>query len=203
MKIDSNTTAERVKEKMMDSLNLQCDIKNNESDNGKNIKELFEKYRTGRLSTSRKTFNEYDFIRLFLSMLVKKGIIKFDSVNLAHRLIYFYRNCEYNDLFDMPVVSQIEGDYIDMSSCLAKAYFCGLISAPIQATSDRLILIPNADEIINEYKDEYKIKMRKLVESYLLQQEETITPSDLVIGDINYNQENTKKSKQLIKNIMN
>lgn len=185
MKIDSNTSVEKVKEKTKDSLNGLCGIKNNESDNGKTSKELFDTYRIGRLSTSRKSFSEYDFIRLFLSTLLKKGTIKFDSVNLGYRLIDFYRNSEYSDLFDMPVVNQIEGDYLDLSSCLANAYLGGLISAPIQGTYDRLIMIPDTDEIINGYSEEYKIKMDKLVDAYLLQKEQMITPSGLVIDDIN------------------
>lgn len=133
----------------------------------------------------RKEFSEYDFIRLFLSILLKKGTIKFDSVNLSYRLIDFYRTEEYHNLFDMPVIEQIEGDYLDMSSCLANAYLGGLISLPVQGTNTRLILIPNADEIINSYKEEYKTKMDKLVNDYLLQEEKMITPSGLVIDDIN------------------
>ena len=150
----------------------------------KTSEELFDTYRTGRLATSRKTFSEYDFIRLFLSTLLKKGTIKFDSVNLGYRLIDFYRNNEYLDLFDMPVVNQIEGDYLDMSSCLANAHLGGLISSPIQGTHDRLIIIPDTDEIIKGYSEEYKTKMDKLVNDYLLQQEKMITPSGLVIDDI-------------------
>ena len=80
-----------MKQKTKDSLQGLCNIKNNESDNGNTFKELFDTYRTGRLATSRKSFSEYDFIRLFLSTLLKKGIIKFDSVNLGYRLIDFYR----------------------------------------------------------------------------------------------------------------
>lgn len=229
MKIDSNTTVEEVKQKTKDSLVGLCNIKNNESDNGKASKELFDTYRTGRLATSRKTFSEYDFIRLFLSTLLKKGTIKFDSVNLGYRLIDFYRNNEYSDLFDMPVVNQIEGDYLDMSSCLANAHLGGLISSPIQGTYDRLIMIPDTDEIINGYSEEYKTKMDKLVNDYLLQQEKMITPSGLVIDDItkdcrtcqnmscrveqnekpvagcfgyiNNNQCNEEKGKQLVKTI--
>lgn len=185
MKIDNNTTVEEVKQKTKDSLQGLCNIKNNESDNGNTFKELFDTYRTGRLATSRKSFSEYDFIRLFLSTLLKKGIIKFDSVNLGYRLIDFYRIEEYHDLFDMPVVRQIEGDYLDMSSCLANAHLGRLISSPVQGTYTRIIIIPNADEIINEYSEEYKDKMNKLVDNYLLQQEKMITPSGLVIDDIN------------------
>ena len=133
----------------------------------------------------RKFFSEYDFIRLFLSTLLKKGIIKFDSVNLGYRLVDFYRIDEYKELFDMPVVKQIEGDYLDMSSCLNNAHLGGLISSPVQGTYTRLILIPNTDEIINRYSEEYKDKMNKLVDAYLLQQEKMITPSGLVIDDIN------------------
>lgn len=184
MKINSNTTVEEVKEKTRDSLEGLCNIKNDESDNGKTVKELFDTYRTGRLSTSKKSFSEYDFIRLFLSTLLKKGIIKFDSVNLGYRLIDFYRIEEYHDLFDMPVVKQIEGDYLDMSSCLNNAHLGGLISSPVQGTYTRLILIPDADEIINKYSEEYKGKMNKLVDNYLLQQEKMITPSGLVIEDV-------------------
>lgn len=194
MKIDSNTTIEEVKEKTKDSLNGLCGIKNNESDNGKTSKELFDTYRIGRLSTSRKSFSEYDFIRLFLSTLLKKSIIKFDSVNLGYRLIDFYRNSEYSDLFDMPVVNQIEGDYLDLSSCLANAYLGGLISSPIQGTYDRLIMIPDTDEIINGYSEEYKTKMDKLVDDYLLQQEKMINPSGLIIDDVC-----TDKSKRFAK----
>lgn len=184
MKINSNTTVEEVKEKTRDSLEGLCNIKNDESDNGKTVKELFDTYRTGRLSTSRKSFSEYDFIRLFLSTLLKKGIIKFDSVNLGYRLIDFYRIEEYHDLFDMAFVRQIEGDYLDMSSCLNNAHLGGLISSPVQGTYTRLILIPDADEIINKYSKEYKGKMNKLVDNYLLQQEKMITPSGLVIEDV-------------------
>lgn len=194
MRIDSNTTVEEVKQQTKNSLNRLCNIKNNESDNRKETKELFDTYRTGRLSTSRKTFNEYDFIRLFLSTLLKKGTIKFDSVNLGYRLIDFYRNNEYSDLFDMPVIRQIEGDYLDMSSCLANAYLGGLISSPIQGTYDRLIMIPDTDEIINRYSEEYKYKMDKLVDAYLLQQEKMITPSGLVIEEVI-----TDKSKDFAK----
>ena len=140
--------------------------------------------RTGKLITARISFSEYDFIKLFLSTLLKKGIIKFDSVNLGYRLIDFYRNNEYRDLFDMPVVEQIEGDYLDMSSCLANAYLCGLISSPVQGTYTRVILISNTDEIINQYSEEYKTKMTKLVDDYLSQQEKMITSSGLVIEDI-------------------
>lgn len=184
MRIYKNTTVEEVKQQTKDSLDGLCNIKNNESDNGKETKELFDTYRTGRLSTSRKSFNEYDFIRLFLSTLLKKGTIKFDSVNLGYRLIDFYRNNEYRDLFDMPVVNQIEGDYLDMSSCLANAYLGGLISFPVQGTDTRLILISDVNEIISDYKEEYKSKMDKLVDAYLLQQEKMITPSGLVIEEV-------------------
>ncbi|MBO5096486.1 MAG: hypothetical protein J6B98_06395 [Bacilli bacterium] len=184
MKIDSNTTVEEVKQKTKDILDGLCNIKNNESDNSETSKELFNIYRTGRLSTSRKTFSEYDFVRLFLSILLKKGVIKFDSVNLGYRLIDFYRNNEYRDLFDMPVEHHIEGDYLDMSSCLANAYLCGLISSPIQGTYDRLIMVPDADEIISGYSEITKTKMGKLVDDYLLQQEKIITPLGLVIEDI-------------------
>lgn len=81
-----------------------------------------------------------------------------------------------------------------MSSCLANAYLGGLISAPIQGTYDRLIMIPDTDEIINGYSEEYKTKMDKLVDAYLLQQEQMITPSGLVIDDIC-----TDKSKRFAK----
>ena len=130
----------------------------------------------------RKEFNEYDFIRLFLSILLKKGITKFDSVNLGFRLIDFYRMDEYKELFDMPVVQQIEGAYLDMSSCLNNALLGGLISSPVQGTSTRIIHIQDADEIINGYSEEYKDKMNKLVDAYL-QQEKMITSSGLEIED--------------------
>ena len=62
----------------------------------------------------------------------------------------------------MPVVQQIEGDYLDMSSCLNNALLGGLISSPVQETSTRIIHIQDADEIINGYSEEYKDKMNKL-----------------------------------------
>lgn len=202
MRIDNNTSKEEVTSKTKDSLNGLCEVKNNESDNGKATRELFNTYRTGRIVTSRKKFSEYDFIRLFLATLLKKGTIKFDSVNLGYRLIDFYRNEEYHELFDMHVIEQIEGDYIDMSSCLNNALLSGLISLPVQGTYTRLILIPNVDEIINSYNEEYKNKMDRLVNDYLLQEEKMITASGLVIEDI-VSEESKSFAKQFVEKLSN
>lgn len=177
MKIECNIIVEKVKQKV--------NIKNNKSDNEKSFKELFDIYRKNEKEILKKDFSEYDFIRLFLSTLLKKGVIKFDSANLGYRLIDFYRNDEYHNLFVMPVVEQIEGDYLDMSSCLSVAYLEKLISEPVEGIYDRLIIISDTDKIINEYSHEYKNKMDKLVEDYLLQQEKMITLSEIVIDDIN------------------
>lgn len=123
-----------------------------------------------RVNVSRACFNEYDFIRLFLAKLVEHGIGRIDSSKLGYELIEFYRDNQYEELFDMAVKQQIEGDFVDLSGCIQQAMLGGLLSFHgIQNSDERLILISNDEkkEIINSYEDKYVVKMEKLVSNYL------------------------------------
>ena len=115
----------------------------------------------------KKEFTEYDFIRLFLSLLTKQGITKIDSVKLGYQLIGFYKIEELEDILVMSIKKQIEGDYVDMSSCINQANFTGLISNPIQSSNERIITISNADDIISSYGKEIVLKMNTLVNTYI------------------------------------
>lgn len=165
MKIDSNTTIEEVKQKTKDSLDGLCNIKNNESDNGKTSKELFDTY---RISTARKSFSEYDFIRLFLAYLVVKGITKIDIVKLKFELVKYYKNEKYSLLFEeISLKQQIEGDFVELEDCLLNARLCGLLSNSIQGTNERKIFIEEPSKIYNSYSDNYRNPMHQLVSEYI------------------------------------
>ena len=96
---------------------------------------------------NKKEFTEYDFIRLFLATLSKKGIYKIDTVKLSYRLVNFYKISEFKDILVMPVKRQIEGDFVDMSECINNAHLCGLVSNPIQGSNERLIWISSLEDI--------------------------------------------------------
>ena len=116
---------------------------------------------------NKKEFTEYDFIRLFLATLSKKGIYKIDTVKLSYRLVNFYKIPEFKDILVMPVKRQIEGDFVDMSECINNAHLYGLISNPIQHSNERLILVSLLENIISSYDEETIFKMNDLVDIYI------------------------------------
>ena len=63
----------------------------------------------------KKEFNEYDFIRLFLSLLAKYGITKIDSVKLGYQLINFYKIEGLEDILVMPIKNKLK---VTMLICL-------------------------------------------------------------------------------------
>lgn len=118
----------------------------------------------------REKINDYSFIRVFCSLLIIKDIKKIDISKLGHDLIDFYNDKRYEDLFNMPIKNQIEGDFVDLSDCLQQAMLTGLIaSKSIQNTNDRLILLTKeeAQDIIKSYDYAYISKMNDLVDKYI------------------------------------
>lgn len=135
----------------------------------------------------KKEFNEYDFIRLFLSLLAKHGITKIDSVKLGYQLINFYKIEELEDILVMPIKKQIEGDYVDMSSCIYQANFTGLISNPIQSSNERIITISNTNDIISSYEKEVVLKMNTLVNAYIKLSNQSLVESALELhNEVNH-----------------
>lgn len=135
----------------------------------------------------KKEFNEYDFIRLFLSLLAKYGITKIDSVKLGYQLINFYKIEGLEDILVMPIKKQIEGDYVDMSSCIYQANFTGLISNPIQSSNERIITISNTNDIISSYEKEVVLKMNTLVNAYIKLSNQSLVESVLELhNEVNH-----------------
>lgn len=165
MKINSNTTVDEVKQITKTSMNELCNVKNNESDNGIASRNLFDTY---RITTSKKKFSEYDFIRLFLAYFVVKGITKINIDKLKFELVKYYKDEKYEILFEeFSLKQQVEGDFVELEDCLSNAKLCRLISNPIQGTNERKIFIEDAGKIYNYYSDEYRNHMYKLVSDYI------------------------------------
>lgn len=116
---------------------------------------------------NKKEFTEYDFIRLFLATLSKKGIYKIDTVKLSYHLVNFYKIDDFKDILVMPVKKQIEGDYVDLSECINNAHLYGLISNPIQNSNERLIWVSSFEGIVSAYDEETISKMNALAEIYV------------------------------------
>ena len=71
----------------------------------------------------------------------------------------------------MPVKKQIEGDFVDISSCIQQAILGGILSShTIQNTDERLIILSDDDkkEIINSYDEQYISKMKSMVSEYIV-----------------------------------
>lgn len=118
----------------------------------------------------RQEFNEYDFIRLFLAKLSRRGIVKINFSKLGYELIEFYRDKKYSELFDMQVKQQIEGDFVDMSSCIQQAILGGILSShSIMNTDERLILLSKeeSEKIINSYDKKIVSKMEDMICEYI------------------------------------
>jgi cobalamin biosynthesis Co2+ chelatase CbiK len=121
-----------------------------------------------RVKNGKIKFTDYDFMRLFLSYLVVKGINKIDTIKLSYELSEFYKSGEYKELFEgFSLKKQIEGDFVELEYSVNEAQLCGLLSMPIQGTNSRRILIEEPSKIYNYYSDEYKNKIYQLVSSYI------------------------------------
>lgn len=165
MKINSDTKSEEVKEQMKSAFENMCFI---QSSSKKST--LYDAIRK-TIGLSQTSFSEYDFIRLFVAELLENGIVKIDISKLGYELIEFYRKQEYSELFDMPVKKQIEGDFVDISSCIQQAILGGILSShTIQNTDERLIILSDDDkkEIINSYDEQYISKMKSMVSEYIV-----------------------------------
>lgn len=161
MKIDNNTSVEEVKEKQKDVLEKTCSIENNESDNGEQLRELFDIARTHRIQTPKPKFSEKDFILLLLVKLFENGITKIDTMELKHVLANYYSIEEYSLLFeDISLKEQIEGSFVELDDALLFAQFIGMLSNPIQGTNVRITW---GKEIDGLYSEEYVTKMNSLV----------------------------------------
>lgn len=165
MKINSDTKSEEVKEQMKSAFENMCFIQS--SSKKSTLDDAIRK----TIGLSQTSFSEYDFIRLFVAELLENGIVKIDISKLGYELIEFYRNQEYSELFDMPVKKQIEGDFVDVSSCIQQAILGGILSShTIQNTDERLIILSDDDkkEIINSYDEQYISKMKSMVSKYIV-----------------------------------
>ena len=150
MKINSDTKSEEVKEQMKSAFENMCFI---QSSSKKST--LYDAIRK-TIGLSQTSFSEYDFIRLFVAELLENGIVKIDISKLGYELIEFYRKQEYSELFDMPVKKQIEGDFVDISSCIQQAILGGILSDD------------DKKEIINSYDEQYISKMKSMVSEYIV-----------------------------------
>lgn len=165
MKINSDTKKEKVKEQMKSAFENMCFIQS--SSKKSTLADAIRK----TIGLSQTSFSEYDFIRLFVAELLENGIVKIDISKLGYELIEFYRKQEYSELFDMPVKKQIEGDFVDISSCIQQAILGGILSShTIQNTDERLIILSDVDkkEIINSYDEQYISKMKSMVSEYIV-----------------------------------
>ena len=165
MKINSDTKKEKVKEQMKSAFENMCFIQS--SSKKSTLDDAIRK----TIGLSQTSFSEYDFIRLFVAELLENGIVKIDISKLGYELIEFYRKQEYSELFDMPVKKQIEGDFVDISSCIQQAILGGILSShTIQNTDERLIILSDDDkkEIINSYDEQYISKMKSMVSEYIV-----------------------------------
>lgn len=165
MKINSDTKSEEVKEQMKSAFENMCFIQS--SSKKSTLADAIRK----TIGLSQTSFSEYDFIRLFVAELLENGIVKIDISKLGYELIEFYRKQEYSELFDMPVKKQIEGDFVDISSCIQQAILGGILSShTIQNTDERLIILSDDDkkEIINSYDEQYISKMKSMVSEYIV-----------------------------------
>lgn len=168
MKMDSNITVEEVKQKMKDGVNglnmmYQSTLIQN---NDKAV--IIEGSRRSELKVSKPKFSEKDFITLFLTKLYENGITKIDTMQLKHDLSEFYLNEEYSILFDdISLKEQIEGSFLELDDALLFAQFLGLLSNPIQGTTERVIWRNNFAQCTN-YPEEYINKMNELVNEYKL-----------------------------------
>ncbi len=165
MKINSDTKKEKVKEQMKSAFKNMCFIQS--SSKKSTLADAIRK----TIGLSQTSFSEYDFIRLFVAELLENGIVKIDISKLGYELIEFYRKQEYSELFDMPVKKQIEGDFVDISSCIQQAILGGILSShTIQNTDERLIILSDDDkkEIINSYDEQYISKMKSMVSEYIV-----------------------------------
>lgn len=165
MKINSDTKSEEVKEQMKSAFKNMCFIQS--SSKKSTLDDAIRK----TIGLSQTSFSEYDFIRLFVAELLENGIVKIDISKLGYELIEFYRKQEYSELFDMPVKKQIEGDFVDISSCIQQAILGGILSShTIQNTDERLIILSDDDkkEIINSYDEQYISKMKSMVSEYIV-----------------------------------
>lgn len=165
MKINSDTKSEEVKEQMKSAFENMCFIQS--SSKKSTLDDAIRK----TIGLSQTSFSEYDFIRLFVAELLENGIVKIDISKLGYELIEFYRKQEYSELFDMPVKKQIEGDFVDISSCIQQAILGGILSShTIQNTDERLIILSDDDkkEIINSYDEQYISKMKSMVSEYIV-----------------------------------
>lgn len=123
-----------------------------------------------RLKVSRVSFSDYDFIRLFIAYLRKKGEIYLDRESLSYDL-YSYRE-DYEILFqDVAVKKQIEGNYLEIQEALQQASLYGLITMHYCSPNDekRLISIDEGqcDTIIKQYDENICSKMEELIKEYL------------------------------------
>lgn len=165
MKINSDTKKEKVKEQMKSAFENMCFIQS--SSKKSTLDDAIRK----TIGLSQTSFSEYDFIRLFVAELLENGIVKIDISKLGYELIEFYRKQEYSELFDMPEKKQIEGDFVDISSCIQQAILGGILSShTIQNTDERLIILSDDDkkEIINSYDEQYISKMKSMVSEYIV-----------------------------------
>lgn len=136
------------------------------------LKDNPDKSKDIRLKVSRVSFNDYDFIRLFLAYLRINRSVFIDKNNLRYDLYELFQNPEYKDLFqDIAVKQQIEGNFLDIEEALQNAVLYGLLSShDCNSSNSRRILFIDENEsisIIDSYNEIYKEKMKKLVGEFL------------------------------------
>jgi len=168
MIITSTTTVEEVKEKTKNTLENMCNVKNDseKSTTGNTVRKIM------RLTTSRVSFSDYDFIRLFFAYVKLNGITLIDKDSLRYDLYQFYNVEEYRDLFqDIAVKKPIEGNYLDIEEALQSASLYGVLSNHNTNpwNSKRLILLneEEAYSIIDGYDNNYTEKMESLTGKFI------------------------------------
>lgn len=168
MIITSTTTVEEIKEKTKNTLENMCNVKNasEKSTTGDTVRKIM------RLTTSRVSFSDYDFIRLFFAYVKLNGIALLDTDSLRYDLYEFYNVEEYRELFqDIAVKKPIEGNYLDIEEALQSASLYGLLSDynTNPWNSKRLILLNEEESysIIDGYDNNYTEKMESLTGKFI------------------------------------
>lgn len=122
--------------------------------------------------TLQSKFSEYDFIRLFISLMRLNNETNIDFDNLKYDLYPFYHEQEYQDLFeDITCKEQIEGNYVELTNMIQTAEFSGLLSHK-RDNEKRMITITEEESkhIISGYSSLYFKKMNSLTKNYLYNQ---------------------------------
>lgn len=139
--------------------------------------------------TKHSIFKEYDFIRLYCAICVKKGInLVLNHHDLEKQLYKYYSMDDFKDLFEDIVIKEDvafpENNCVILSEGFQTALTFGILVNINDAGKMRsiiTILKENSENIISKYDEQYVSKMSSLVENICTQSKGEIRSNGLAV----------------------